>query len=283
MSVDRYAVIGHPIEHSRSPAIHRMFAEQTGERIDYQKLLAPIDGFEQAIRQWFRQGGRGLNVTLPFKLEAFALAGRATERARAAGAANLLAWGAEGLFADNTDGAGLVRDIEHRLRLPIKGASVLLLGAGGASRGVLKPIIDAGAARLHIANRSPARASGLATEFGALAGHRITAGDLRSTPRGIDLVINATSSGLASGDSPIDAEAFAGATLAYDMVYGAEATPFMRAARQAGTAVVSDGLGMLVEQAAESFLIWRGVRPESEPVYLALRAELDSLPGGRGK
>jgi shikimate dehydrogenase len=283
MSVDRYAVIGHPIEHSRSPAIHRMFAEQTGERIDYRKLLAPIDGFEQAIRQWFGQGGRGLNVTLPFKLEAFALADRATGRARAAGAANLLAWGEEGLLADNTDGAGLVRDIEHRLKLPFKGASVLLLGAGGASRGVLKPIIDAGAARLHIANRSPERASGLATEFGALAGLRITAGDLRSTPRGIDLVINATSSGLASGDSPIDAEAFAGATLAYDMVYGSEATPFMRAARQAGTAVVSDGLGMLVEQAAESFLIWRGVRPESEPVYDSLRLELGSSGGGPSK
>lgn len=283
MSVDRYAVIGHPIEHSRSPAIHRMFAEQTGEPIDYRKLLAPPDGFEQAIRQWFAQGGRGLNVTLPFKLEAFALADRSSARARAAGAANLLAWGPDGLLADNTDGAGLVRDIEHRLKLPIKGASVLLLGAGGAARGVIKPIIDSGAARLHIANRSPGRAEELARAFAAPAGPRITAGDLRLIPKGIDLVINATSSGLSSGDSPVDPDSLAGATLAYDMVYGANATPFMRAAEQAGTATVSDGLGMLVEQAAESFLIWRGVRPESGPVYDALRAELDSAGQGTGK
>ncbi len=280
MRVDRYAVIGHPIEHSRSPAIHRMFAAQTGHPIDYLKLLAPLDGFKAAVREWFDHGGKGLNVTLPFKVEACARADRSTARAQAAGAANVLALGPEGILADNTDGTGLVHDIEHRLNISMQGAAVLLLGAGGAARGVVKPILDAGAGRVHIANRTPERASELASHFSASLGHRITSGDLRTLPKGMDLVINATSSGLSSEASPIDGDALAGATLAYDMVYGAHATAFMLAAERAGLPTISDGLGMLVEQAAESFLIWRGIRPDCKSVYEALRLEL-SPPGGR--
>jgi shikimate dehydrogenase len=281
MSVDRYAVIGHPIEHSRSPLIHQQFAAQTGQAIDYRKLFAPLDGFTAMVSRWFDEGGRGLNVTVPFKLEAFAMADRISARAEAAGAANVLTLGPEGLLADNTDGAGLVCDIEQRLRLQIRGAGILLIGAGGAARGVLQPLLDAGAARIHIANRSPARAHELAAAFDGPAGSRITAGDLTAIPAGLDLSINATSSGLGSGGSPIEAEALTGTTLAYDMVYGAEPTAFMRAARLVGVGVISDGLGMLVEQAAESFLIWRGVRPDTEPVYNALRRELSPQTGSQ--
>jgi len=273
--VDRYAVIGHPIEHSRSPAIHRMFAAQTGHPIEYRKLLAPLDGFKAAVQEWFDHGGKGLNVTLPFKVEAYALADRSSARAQAAGAANVLALGPEGVLADNTDGAGLIHDIEHRLKLSIKGAAVLLLGAGGAARGVVQPMLDAGAGGIHLANRTPERAFELASHFRNSVGNRITSGDLRTLPKGMDLVINATSSGLSSGASPIEADALEGATLAYDMVYGERATPFMLAAERAGLPMISDGLGMLVEQAAESFLIWRGIRPDSVPVYESLRMELN--------
>jgi shikimate dehydrogenase len=187
----------------------------------------------------------------------------------------VLVFDAQGLSADNTDGIGLVRDIEMRLGIALRNASVLLLGAGGAGRGVVGPLLDAGVVRLHIANRSPGRAHELAAQFSAPSGHRITAGDLVKLPDGLDLVINATSSGLGSEHSPIETDELAGAVLAYDMVYGSKPTPFMSAAKNAGVAVISDGLGMLVEQAAESFLIWRGVRPETETVYRRLREEIN--------
>jgi shikimate dehydrogenase len=278
MSSDRYAVIGNPIAHSRSPAIHRLFAQQTGEAIEYERLLAPLDGFAGTVRAFVDQGGRGANVTVPFKIEAWRLADRRSLRAEAAGAANVLVFDQQGCLADNTDGAGLVRDISDRLGIDLRGARVLLLGAGGAARGVIRPILEAGAARLHIANRSPERARQLAADFDEAAPGRLSAGDLVQPPEGFELVINATSAGLSEPDSPMAAAALAGSLLAYDMVYGAAATPFMRAASAAGVPQVSDGLGMLVEQAAESFLIWRGIRPDTRPVYQAIR---DALQGSR--
>lgn len=274
MKIDRYAVIGNPIAHSRSPAIHRLFAEQTGETMAYDRLLAPLDRFDATVREFVAQGGRGANVTVPFKIEAWQLADHRSERAQAAGAANVLSFNQQGCVADNTDGAGLVRDLVERLALPVAGLRVLLLGAGGAARGVMKPLLDAGAARIHIANRSPERARELAAVFEAQARGRLSAGSLAEPPGGYELVINATSAGLTETVSPLAASALDGSLLAYDMVYGAEPTAFMRAALEAGVVQVSDGLGMLVEQAAESFLIWRGIRPETRPVYQSIRDSL---------
>jgi shikimate dehydrogenase len=287
---DRYAVVGNPVAHSRSPAIHARFARACGQDIEYGRLLAPLDGFAETVQRFRAEGGRGLNVTLPFKIEAFALAGERSARAEAAGAANLLAFDGSAIRADNTDGAGLVADIEQRLALPLAGASVLLLGAGGAARGVVLPLLEAGVARLVIANRNAERARSLAGQFRALpagrsfpqpsgGGFELAAGS-RAAGEDFDLVINATSTGLAGEALPLPAAVFASARLAYDMVYAARPTAFMAQAQAAGCPLVSDGLGMLVEQAAESFLVWRGVRPEAAPVYAALRAELSAEAAG---
>lgn len=276
---DRYAVIGNPIAHSRSPVIHAAFARATREDIAYAHLLAAVDGFAGAVLRFRDEGGRGLNVTLPFKLDAFALATEHSARARAAGAANLLAFDNGRIFADNTDGAGLVRDIETRLAVPLQQCSVLLLGAGGAASGVIHPLLAAGVASLVIANRSAARARELAARIGdarvrgggfEISSHAMVAGER------FDVVINATSIGLAGERLPLPDALFAQARLALDMFYAATPTPFMVQAASAGCAVVSDGLGMLVEQAAESFLIWRGVRPDTACVFAALRAELSA-------
>ncbi len=269
--MDRYAVIGNPVSHSRSPLIHQAFAMQTGERLRYETLLAPLDGFADAVAAFARAGGRGLNVTVPFKLQAHALADRLSERARAAGAVNTLAFGDNGIFGDNTDGAGLVRDLQINLAFPLEGARVLLLGAGGAARGALLPLIRAKPADIVISNRTASRAGRLAAHFAneavpvracpfeALAAHRF------------DLVINATSTGLSGETLPLPPDIYAPDALAYDMMYGAGPTPFLRAAREHGAARLADGLGMLVEQAAESFEIWRGVRPDTAPVLERLR------------
>jgi shikimate dehydrogenase len=286
---DRYAVIGNPIVHSRSPAIHARFAQATGQDISYDRLLAPADGFAAAALRFRDDGGRGLNVTLPFKLDAFALATERSARAEAAGAVNLLAFDGERIFGDNTDGAGLVRDIEARLGLALAGRSVLLLGAGGAARGAIRPLLDAGVERIFIANRSAGRAEELARQMAAGAGAGLpspsgggfdaVAAALDAGQR-FDVLVNATSTGLAGDCLPLPAAVFAGAALAYDMFYSARATPFMAQAAAGGCATVSDGLGMLIEQAAESFLVWRGVRPETAPVYAALRAELAAEAAG---
>jgi shikimate dehydrogenase len=274
---DRYAVIGNPIAHSRSPAIHAMFARATGQDIEYGRLLAPVGGFAGAALRFRDSGGRGMNVTLPFKLDAFALATERSARAEAAGAVNLLAFDGARIFGDNTDGAGLVRDIETRLELPLRGCTVLLLGAGGAARGVVHPLLAAGVANLAIANRSADRARELAEHCDdprvrgggfELANETLMAGER------FDLLVNATSVGLAGDALPLPGALFGGARLAFDMFYAAGPTPFMAQAAEAGCRAVSDGLGMLLEQAAESFLIWRGIRPDTAPVYTALRAEL---------
>ena len=274
--MDRYAVIGNPIAHSKSPQIHAAFARQTGQELSYEALLAPVDGFAQTVADFRAHGGRGLNVTVPFKLEAFALAERHTARAQAAGAVNTLAFDADGILGDNTDGAGLVRDLSANLDFALAGRRILLLGAGGATRGVLLPLLDSRPARLTIANRTVAKAEALSTLFAARAGDCVldACGFDALAGRRFDLVINATAASLANELPPLPPGLYAEGALAYDMMYGRGQTPFLRAALADGAARVADGLGMLVEQAAESFTLWRGVRPDSAPVLAALRRQI---------
>lgn len=276
--MDRYAVIGNPIAHSKSPQIHAAFARQTGQELSYEALLAPVDGFAQTVADFRAQGGRGLNVTVPFKLEAFALAERHTPRAQAAGAVNTLAFDADGVLGDNTDGAGLVRDLSANLDFALAGRRILLLGAGGATRGVLMPLLDSRPARLTIANRTVAKAEALAALFAARAGDTAldACGFDALAGRRFDLVINATAASLADELPPLPPGLYAEGALAYDMMYGRDPTGFMRAALADGAARAADGLGMLVEQAAESFTLWRGVRPDSSPVLAALRRQLEA-------
>ena len=271
--MDHYAVIGNPIAHSKSPWIHAAFARQTGQALVYQTLLAPLDGFEQSVTAFRIGGGRGLNVTVPFKLEAFALANHHTPRAEAAGAVNTLAFGPDGILGDNTDGAGLVRDLSFNLHCPLAGRRILLLGAGGATRGVLLPLLTSLPASLTIANRTASKAIALAERFIPHAGRaRVDGcGFEELAGRRFDLVINATAASLADELPPLPPGLYADGALAYDMMYGRGQTPFLRAALADGAARVADGLGMLVEQAAESFALWRGVRPDSAPVLAELR------------
>ena len=271
---DRYAVVGNPVAHSKSPEIHAAFARQAGQDIDYSRLLAPLDGFRATVESFRAAGGKGVNVTLPFKLEAFDLADDVSQRAKDAEAANYLRFDDGRIRADNTDGVGLTRDIVHNQGFPIAGKRVLLLGAGGAAQGVLAPLLEHGPNILTIANRTVEKALRLAEtfrhkpvsgtsvlcglRFGELAGHHF------------DLVINATSMSLQGELPPLPADAFAPGALAYDMMYGKKPTPFLAFAASHGTRT-SDGLGMLVEQAAESFLMWRGMRPDTAPVIALLR------------
>jgi shikimate dehydrogenase len=274
----RYAVIGNPIAHSRSPAIHVMFAAQTGQDMTYERLLAPLDGFAAAVDAFRAAGGRGLNVTVPFKSQAFDYAGTRTARATVAGAVNTLAFDGDAVLGDNTDGAGLVEDIEGRIGMRLEGARLLLLGAGGAARGVLQPLLAAGVARLAVANRTAARAHALredvAPRLDPAHAARLSASGLDEAGTGFDLIVNATAAGLSDAAPVLPAPAWRGVRLALDMVYGARPTPFMRAALEAGCARAEDGLGMLVGQAAASFVLWRGLRPATAPVYAALRDQL---------
>jgi shikimate dehydrogenase len=272
---DRYAVIGNPVAHSKSPEIHLMFARETGQDIDYQRLLAPLDGFKATVEAFISRGGRGANVTLPFKLEAFDLAHQVSRRAKDARAANFLKFEGGHIVADNTDGHGLVRDIVSNLGFAISARRVLLMGAGGAAQGVLVPLLEQGPAILAIANRTPDKALRLAETFRhhAAAAHTVLSGqgfgDLAG--RHFDLVINATSSSLQDELPPLPDGVFAAGALAYEMMYGKGMTPFLSFAGQQGVKLVADGLGMLVEQAAESFRLWRGVRPQTRSVIAALR------------
>jgi len=276
MTADRYAVLGNPVAHSRSPAIHAAFARQTGEAIDYGRILCPLDGFEATVRDFATAGGRGCNVTLPFKFEALRLAAQCSERARLAGAANTLRFDAGGWLADNTDGVGLVRDIEHNAGVPLAGRRVLVVGAGGAGAGVLGPLLAARPAELVVANRSADKALTLVARHAAWAqAHtvRLSAAGLDVPGTGFDVLVNASASSLQGQASPVGADVLAPGALAVDLMYGAAAEPFLAWAHAAG-ASARDGLGMLVEQAAESFFIWRGVRPHTAPVLQALRASL---------
>lgn len=262
---DRYAVIGNPIEHSKSPQIHAAFARQTGQDMEYGRVLAPLDGFAATVQTLRAQGYRGCNVTVPFKLEAFALAVERSPRAQDAGAVNTLIFDGGRLSGDNTDGAGLVADIVRNHGVKLAGARVLLLGAGGAARGVIRPLLEAAPAGLTLANRSPDKALDLQRQFG-----KLQACDFAGlSGQQFDVVINATSAGLSDAALPVPATIFAAGGLAYDMMYGRR-TPFMQLAGEAG-ARVADGLGMLVEQAAEAFYLWRGVRPDTAPVIRQLR------------
>lgn len=271
---DRYAVFGNPIGHSKSPAIHARFAAQTGQDLTYEALLAPLDDFAARLAAFAVAGGRGANVTVPFKEDAFRLAQRLTPRAERAKAVNTLAFGPEGLLGDNTDGAGLVRDIEANRGFSLNGRRLLLLGAGGAARGALAPLLACRPASLFIANRSAAKAAALAAEFSDLGS--IEGGSFEDLAgQAFDAVINATSASLAGAALPLPTGIFAPESLAYDMMYGQGDTPFLALARQQGAKHLADGLGMLVEQAAEAFFLWRGVRPETAPVLAALRGELE--------
>ncbi|HJV25297.1 MAG TPA: shikimate dehydrogenase [Aromatoleum sp.] len=274
--MDRYAVIGNPISHSKSPAIHARFAAQTGQQLTYEALLGPLDGFADTVQAFRDAGGRGMNVTVPFKLEAFALAERHSPRALAAGAVNTLAFDAEGIFGDNTDGAGLVRDLTHNLGCALAGRRILLLGAGGAARGTLLPLLGTQPASLTLANRTVARAEALVADFAERDTHvpLDACGFTDLADREFDVVINATAASLADEAPPLPAGLYAAGALAYDMMYGRGDTPFLAAARRDGAARLADGLGMLVEQAAESFELWRGVRPDTGPVLAALRAQI---------
>lgn len=275
---DRYAVAGNPVEHSQSPFIHAAFARQTGQAIDYGRLLCPLDGFADTLRRFAADDSagrvRGCNVTVPFKFEAFALATRHTPRATLAQAANTLRFDAEGWLADNTDGIGLVRDIERNAGVPLAGARVLLVGAGGAAAGALGPLLAAAPAALVVANRTVAKAQALVERHRAMAGQvELVACAPADCGSGFEVVINATASSLRGADIPVSAGVLAPRALALDMMYGPAAQAFIDWA-QAHAARGRDGLGMLVEQAAEAFALWRGVVPDTAPVLAALRERL---------
>ncbi len=268
---DRYTVFGHPIEHSKSPRIHAAFAAQTAQDLIYTASLAPLNGFEAALAAFRAAGGRGANVTVPFKEEAYRLATQLSDRARQAGAVNTLTLRDSEMVGDNTDGVGLVRDLTLNLQYSLAGKRILVLGAGGATRGILGPLWAVPSAdqpeSLFIANRTATKALELARQFGCVGG-----GFDAIPGQPFDVVINATAASLAGEMPPLPNAVFAPGALAYDMMYGLQ-TPFLSFAQAQG-ARIADGLGMLVEQAAEAFWLWRGVRPETAPVLAALRAEL---------
>ena len=276
-SLDLYAVVGNPVQHSKSPWIHARFAELTQQRLRYTRELVPLDGFVAGLRAFMAStdgAARGCNVTVPFKFDAFALAHHTSARATLAGAANVLSFREDGIHGDNTDGIGLVRDIELNAGVPLAGKSLLLVGAGGAAAGVLGPLLQARPARIVVVNRTPDKAEALAQRHAALAtlsGTQLQACALSDTHEAFDVVINATASSLTGGAVPVPASVLRPGALAYDMMYGPAAAPFLDWAHAHG-AQGRDGLGMLVEQAAEAFLIWRGVMPPSAQVLSELRA-----------
>jgi len=268
---DRYAVIGNPIEHSRSPAIHAAFAAQTGQDMAYERLLGDLEDFEGDVRGFFEAGGRGLNVTVPFKERAFRLAAHLSERAGLARAVNTLLPDPDGqLRGDNTDGVGLVTDLGCNHRFDFAGARILLVGAGGAARGVIGPLLENRPAQLVIANRTADKALRLAAETATL-GPVLGCGLDELAGRRFDLVVNATAAGLRGGVPALPEDCLADGGWTYDMMYASEPTAFVQWGQAHGAARALDGLGMLVEQAAESFWLWRGVRPDTEPVIGMLR------------
>ena len=271
---DAYAVMGNPIAHSKSPQIHRAFAQQTGQRIVYSAIQVDPGGFAQAVGNFFANGGKGLNVTVPFKREAWQLANELGEEARQAGAVNTLLLNAEGgLVGRNTDGIGLVRDLLQNHHAAINNKRVLLVGAGGAARGVMQPLLAETPSRLVIANRTVERAHELAADFSAL-GEVSGSGFDDLAGQSFDLIINATAASLQGELPPLPQDCCADDAWCYDMMYAAKATPFMLWAQQHGAGHAVDGLGMLVEQAAESFYLWRGVRPQTAPVIQSVRESL---------
>lgn len=270
---DRYAVFGHPISHSKSPRIHTLFAEQTGQDLVYTAEDVPPESFAATARGFFQNGGKGLNCTVPLKELAYSFADKLSERAQRAKAVNTLALLADGgILGDNTDGAGLVRDLTDNLGLALAGKRVLVLGAGGATRGILAPLLELEPARLWVANRTVSKSEALAAEFSDLgaveaSGFEGLAGEC------FDVILNATAASLGGDLPPLPDGILAAGGACYDLAYGKAPTPFVRWGIEAGAALSVDGLGMLVEQAAEAFGLWRGVRPETGPVLAALDAE----------
>ena len=275
MHNDLYAVVGNPISHSKSPRIHSLFASQTGEPVEYTAIQAPLEDFAGTVRKFFERGGKGLNVTVPFKEQAWQLASRRTERAEKAGAANTLFIDSEGsLTADNTDGRGLVTDITVNIGKELAGQRVLVLGAGGAVRGVLGPLLRESPAELTIANRTVAKAEALVDLFGDESGDTsLSACGFEQATGPFDVIINGTSASLQGDLPPVPPSIIGADTLVYDMMYSLTTTTFNQWAIDQGARHVHDGLGMLVEQAAESFFVWRGVRPQTAPVIDVLRNE----------
>lgn len=268
---DRYAVMGNPIAHSKSPLIHAQFAAQTQQHLHYEAQLIALDGFSDAVAAFHAAAGRGLNITVPFKQEAWSLAEIRTERAARAGAVNTLWWDAQNtLHGDTTDGVGLVRDLRDNHGLALKGRRILVLGAGGAVRGVLEPLLAEQPAEIIVANRTAHKAVELAALFctlGQISGCGFT--DLEAAP--FDLIINGTAAGLSGELPPIAASVIGKHSWAYDMMYSKQPTAFVRWSLEHGAQQARDGLGMLVEQAAEAFWIWRGIRPATGPVIRLLR------------
>ncbi|WP_019528648.1 shikimate dehydrogenase [Dasania marina] len=272
---DKYAVYGNPIKHSKSPQIHKLFAEQTGEHMVYRSHQVELGKFSDAAQSFFDNGGKGLNITLPFKLDAYEFAQQLSDRARLAGAVNTLALQGDGkIYGDNTDGAGMVRDMQHNLGWQIEGKRILLLGAGGAVRGVIEPLAKQKPSLIVVANRTVGKAQKLAQDFAEY-------GDIRGCSyealhgNQFDLIINGTSASLAGELPPLETNVLSDGACCYDMMYSAEPTTFMHWAAENMAWAVADGLGMLVEQAAESFCIWRGVRPKTREVIDAIRAQLE--------
>lgn len=273
--VDDYAVIGNPIAHSKSPSIHTLFAEQTQQSILYTAMHVDLGGFSQAVGNFAAAGGKGLNITVPFKQEAWALVNERSERAERAGAVNTIKIDKDHLYGDNTDGVGLVNDLTLNNGIDLNGKNVLLMGAGGAARGVLVPLLKEQPASLFIANRTPDKAKDLAEDF-ADSGNVQGGGYESLADKQFDIVINATAASLQGELPPLPDTLLNDNASCYDMMYGAEPTPFMQWASAHNASKVLDGLGMLVEQAAESFYIWRNVKPETKSVIEKLRKELQS-------
>ena len=274
---DRYAVIGNPIEQSKSPFIHTAFAQVTGQDIEYTKVLGPLGGFAQAVDAFRAAGGKGMNVTAPFKLDAFAYATDLAPSAQMAGAVNAMKFEGDRVYAENFDGVGLVRDVAHNLSCPLKGRRVLVLGAGGATRGALLPMLAEQPAELVIANRTVAKAEELAQLARQYQGASVPVRGIgydALAGLAFDVVFNATSSSLSAELPPVPASVFAPGAMAYDLTYGKGLTPFLRLAQQAGVTRLHDGVGMLAEQAAEAFVWWRGVRPDTAEVIRQLTVPL---------
>jgi shikimate dehydrogenase len=271
VNIDRYGVIGYPVSHSRSPVIHRLFAAQTGQSLQYELLEVPPDKFEQAVRQFQRTGGKGLNVTVPHKRSVLSLCDQLSERARTAGAVNTVSFRDSEIHGENTDGIGLLRDLAVNLDLALDDANILILGAGGATRGIIEPLLEMQPAQLTIANRTIGKAEALVEQFSASG--PIAACGFGDVPTDdeYDLIINATSAAVRGETPPYPDQAVSPGTFCYDLSYGLKPTPFMAWARRQGAEQAVMGWGMLVEQAAESFRIWRGVRPDTAPVLKQVR------------
>ena len=270
---DQYRVFGNPIEHSRSPFIHHAFAKQTDQNINYQKKLVALDGFSSAVTAFIKQNGRGANITVPFKEQALTLADELSDRARLAGAVNMLTFENGKIFGDNTDGEGLVQDL-MRNKVSLSKSRILLLGAGGAAKGVILPLLAQNPESITVANRTQSKAEQLCQHF---ADKRVTASSfLDLADKQFDLIINATSASLSGGLPAISETVINNTVTCYDMVYGKDETPFLKWAKKQGAANIIDGLGMLVGQAAVSFAIWRGVTPETLPVIENLRKSFES-------